>query len=97
MGGEIPELMGSCVFTDFYRASDSDTPTRGVLAYTWAMPDCKLHDYNIIDVNYDFGSASAYYTCLGTNIDQTKLYIGVYSSQNVADLNQGTIFEIARG
>jgi len=31
---------------------------------------------------------------LGTNLVQTKLYLGVYGSTNVTNYNQGTIFEI---
>jgi hypothetical protein len=95
-GYEIPEIMGSCVFTDWARRESSATPSRGVLAYTWAIPDCKLKEYRIIDVDFDFGSEAAYYTCLGTNVDQTRLYLGVYGSANVTDYNQGTIYEIVR-
>jgi hypothetical protein len=31
---------------------------------------------------------------LGSNQDQTKLYLGVYGSSKVTDFNQGTVFEI---
>jgi hypothetical protein len=31
---------------------------------------------------------------LGTNGDQTRLYLGVYGSMKVTDFNKGTIFEI---
>lgn len=85
MGNDIPELMGTCVFTDF----------SGVLAYTWHLPECRLNDYNIIDIDYNFGSAT-FFTCLGANIDQTKLYLGVYASPNVTDFNQGSVYEIIR-
>ena len=40
------------------------------------------------------GLKSAYYVSLGTNLDQTRLYLGVYGSMNVTDFNQGTVFEI---
>lgn len=96
MGYEIPEIMGSCVFTDWLGRESSGAPPRGVLAYTWAIPDCKLQDYGIINVNYDFGSQAAYYTCLGANLDQTRLFLGVYGSANVTDYNQGTVYEIVR-
>lgn len=95
MGKGIPDLTGSVIFTDF--ASKKRTPTsqvKGMLAYTQYVDNCKLQDYSIIDVDYNFGVRSAYYTCLGTNQDQTKLFLGVYSSQNVTDLNQGTVYEI---
>lgn len=94
MGNGIPALKGSVVFTDFARDEDSQPPVRGVLAYTRLRPDCKLSDYSLIETIYNFGSQSAYYTSLGTNLDQTKLYLGVYASMNVTDFNQGTIFEV---
>ena len=34
MGSGIPTLTGSVVFTDFVRRNESQTPARGVLAYT---------------------------------------------------------------
>ncbi len=94
MGNRIPDLMGSVVFTDFARNEESQPPVRGVLAYTRARTDCKLNDFSIIETDYNFGSKSAYYVCLGTNMNQTRLYLGVYGSANVTDFNQGTIFEI---
>lgn len=86
LGSEIPELTGSCVFTDF----------SGALAYTFAIPECRMNDYNIIDIDYDFMSDSVFFTSLGTNLDQTKIYLGVYGSMNVTDLHQGTVYEIIR-
>ncbi|EST10813.1 PQQ-dependent sugar dehydrogenase [Sporolactobacillus laevolacticus] len=94
MGNEIPDLTGSLVFTDLARNEESQPPVRGVLAYTRASADCKLNDFSVIETNYNFGSQSAYYVSLGTNLEQTKLYLGVYGSMKVADFNQGTIFEI---
>ena len=96
IGDGIPEIMGSCVFTNWARGESSGAPARGVLAYTWAIPDCKLKDYGIIDIDYDFGSEAAYFTCLGTNAQQTRLFLGVYGSANVTDYNQGTVYEIIR-
>ncbi|WP_312810764.1 PQQ-dependent sugar dehydrogenase [Sedimentibacter sp.] len=92
MGIEIPDLTGCIVFTDF--ADRDESPTRGVLAYTKVRADCKLSDYSVIETDYNFGSQSAYYVSLGTNLDQSKLYLGVYGSSNVTNLNQGTVFEI---
>lgn len=94
MGNGIPGLTGSVVFTDFARDEGSKPPIRGVLAYTRVRTDCKLNDFSVIETNYNFGSQSAYYTSLGTNLNQTRLYLGVYGSMNVTDFNQGTIFEI---
>jgi hypothetical protein len=48
----------------------------------------------VIQTDYDFGSQSAYYVSLGTNLNQTRLYLGVYGSMKVTDFNQGTVFEI---
>ncbi|WNC16323.1 PQQ-dependent sugar dehydrogenase [Brevibacillus brevis] len=94
MGNEIPDLTGSLVFTDLARNEGSRPPARGVLAYTRVQPDCKLNDFHVIETDYDFGTSSAYYVSLGTNLDQTKLYLGVYGSTKVTDVNQGTVFEI---
>ncbi|MNZ86795.1 hypothetical protein D3C78_1056310 [compost metagenome] len=96
MGNEIPELTGNVVFTDLARDEKSQPPVKGVLAYTRVRPDCKLNDYSVIETDYNFGSQSAYYVSLGTNLNQTKLFLGVHSSMKVADFNQGTVFEIVQ-
>lgn len=95
MGNEIPDLTGSVVFIDLTRNASSGLLARGVLAYTKPRIDCKLNDFSVIETDYDFGSESSYYVCLGTNLNQTKLYLGSYGSTRVTDLNRGTIFEIA--
>ncbi|WP_028609256.1 PQQ-dependent sugar dehydrogenase [Paenibacillus harenae] len=95
MGNGIPDLKGSVVFTDFARQG-SGPPVRGALAYTRVRTDCKRNDFSVIESNYDFGSQSAFYASLGTNLDQTRLYLGVYGSMNVTDYNQGTVFEIVK-
>lgn len=92
MGNEIPNLTGSLVFIDFSKRGQS--PARGALAYTRIRTACKQSDYGIINPDYNFGTQAAYYTTLGTNLNQSKLYLGVYGSSNVTDLNRGTIFEI---
>jgi hypothetical protein len=94
MGNGIPSLTGSVVFTDLVRNEESGSPARGVLAYTRVRTDGKLNDFNVIETDYDFGSQSAYYVHLGTNLDQTRIYLGVYNSMKVTDFNQGTVFEI---
>ena len=94
MGNGIPDLTGSVVFTDLARNEESQPPVRGVLAYTRVRTDCKLNDFSVIETDYNFGSQSAYYVSLGTNLDQTRLYLGVYGSMKVTDFNQGTVFEI---
>ncbi|MGG0655878.1 PQQ-dependent sugar dehydrogenase [Rummeliibacillus pycnus] len=94
MGNGIPNLTGNVVFIDLARNEESEPPIRGVLAYTNVRTDCKLNDFSIIETDYDFGSQSAYYVTLGTNLDQTRLYLGVYGSMKVNDFNLGTILEI---
>ena len=94
MGNRIPDLTGSVVFTDFAQNEESKPPVRGVLAYTRPTRSCKLNDFSIIETDYNFGSESSYYVCLGTNMNQTRLYLGVYGSFKVTDLNKGTIVEI---
>lgn len=94
IGRKIPDLTGSVVFTDFAQNEESEPPVKGVLAYTKSTKTCKLNDFSIIETDYDFGSQSAYYVCLGANMNQTRLYLGVYASANVTDFGKGTIFEI---
>lgn len=94
LGKSIPDLTGSVVFTDLARDEDSQPPAKGVLAYTKVSDDCKLNDFSIIETDYNFLPQSAYYVSLGTNMDQTRLYLGVYGSMNVTDYNNGTVFEI---
>jgi hypothetical protein len=94
MGNGISGLKGSVIFTDLARDTESQTPARGVLAYARARTDCNPDDFSVIGTDYNFGSQSAYYVSLGTNLDQTRLYLGVYGSIAVNDLNQGTVFEI---
>ncbi|MBS4171715.1 PQQ-dependent sugar dehydrogenase [Bacillus sp. FJAT-49736] len=94
MGNGIPNLTGSVVFTDFARKEESRPPVKGVLAYTRVRTDGKLNDFSVIETDYDFGSQPAYYVSLGTNLDQTRLYLGVYGSMKVTDFNQGTVMEI---
>jgi hypothetical protein len=93
MGNGIPDLTGSVVFTDFVRKG-SQPQARGVLAYTHVRTDGKRNDFSVIETNYNYGSQSAYYVSLGTNLGQSRLFLGVYGSMNVTDLNQGTVFEI---
>ena len=93
MGNRIPSLMGSVVFTDIAR-KDSELPGRGVLAYSRVRTNFKLNDFSVIETDYNFGSQSAYYVSLGTNLNQSRLFLGVYGSMRVRDFNQGTVFEI---
>ncbi|WHX98672.1 PQQ-dependent sugar dehydrogenase [Neobacillus sp. DY30] len=93
MGQAIPALSGSVVFIDLAR-KESQPQTRGALAYTHVRQDGKQNDFSVINTDYDFGSQAAYYVSLGSNLDQTRLYLGVYGSMRVTDLNQGTVFEI---
>jgi hypothetical protein len=94
LGNGIADLTGSVVFTDLARIEESHSPVRGVLAYTRVSADGKPNDFSVIETDYNFGSQSAYYVNLGTNLGQTKLYLGVYGSMKVTDFNQGTVFEI---
>lgn len=93
MGNTIPGLTGSVVFTDLAR-KDSQPQVKGALAYTTVRPNGEQNDFSVIQTDYDFGSRSAYYVSLGTNLNQTSLYLAVYGSMKVTDFNQGTVFEI---
>jgi hypothetical protein len=93
MGNSIPGLTGNVVFTDIARKG-TQPHVRGALAYTKIRPDGNQNDFSVIQTDYDFGSQSAYYVSLGTNLNQTRLFLGVYGSMKVTDFNKGTIFEI---
>jgi Glucose / Sorbosone dehydrogenase len=93
MGNTIPGLTGSVVFTDIAR-KESQPQVKGSLAYTSVRPDGKQNDFRVINIDYDYGTQSAYYVTLGSNLNQTRLYLGVNGSMKVADFNQGTVFEI---
>ena len=82
MGTLIPELTGKIVFSDLI---DKNTNS-GVLAYI------NNNDYSIIDIENK--TKDMFFVGLGSNINQTKLYLGVYTSTDTTNLNQGTIFEI---
>lgn len=92
LGSDIPGLTGKVVFTDVVRKGSERK--RGTLAYTSLKRDGKQNDFSVIHADYDFGTQSAYYVSLGANLNQTKLYLGVFGSMKVTDYNQGTIFEI---
>ncbi|WP_409276333.1 PQQ-dependent sugar dehydrogenase [Neobacillus sp. SCS-31] len=92
-GTTIPALTGRVVFIDLARKESA--PVRGVLAYSSARTDGKLNDYTVIETDNPFGPQSAYYVSLGTNQNQTRLYLGAYGSMRVTDFNQGTVFEIS--
>ncbi|MEH7378836.1 PQQ-dependent sugar dehydrogenase, partial [Neobacillus drentensis] len=85
MGHGIPALTGSIVFTDLARVEESRPPVRGVLAYTRVRTDGKLNDFSVIETDYNFEAQSVYYVNLGTNVDQTRVDLGVYVSMKVTD------------
>ncbi|KKK39068.1 glucose dehydrogenase [Mesobacillus campisalis] len=92
MGRNIPGLTGSVVFTDFARKYSK--PVRGALAYTSVKPNGKQNDFHEIQIDYEFGNQPAHFVSLGTDLNQTRLFLGVYGSARVTDLNQGGVFEI---
>ncbi|ERJ13275.1 PQQ-dependent sugar dehydrogenase [Haloplasma contractile] len=95
MGTQIPNLTNCIVFTD-WSTRDNSHKGKGVLAYTPFRNNGQLNDYGMIEIESDSLSSPAYYVSLGTNSEQTKLYLGVYGSTNVTDYNQGTVFEIVQ-
>src|SRR5690606_31435841 len=93
MGTSIPGLTGRVVFTDLSR-KETFPNVRGALASTFVRQDGKQNDYQLIEPVFDFGTDSAYFVSLGTNLNQTRLFLGVNGSANVTDFQQGTVFEI---
>ncbi|MGM0903652.1 MAG: PQQ-dependent sugar dehydrogenase [Bacillota bacterium] len=94
-GNRIPGLNGSVLFTDLARKGSE--PQQGALAYTTVRPNGRPNDFNVIETDYNFGTQSAYYVSLGANLNQTKLFLGVYGSMRVTDFNKGTVFEVVPG
>jgi hypothetical protein len=91
MGDAIPFLKESVVFIDILRKGE---PAQGVIAFTRQSINNTVNDYHMIETNYNFNTQKTYYVSLGTNANQTKLYLGVYGSMNVTDFNQGSVYEI---
>lgn len=94
MGEAIPELKGKVIFTDILRKTDTGEK-RGVLAYTENTLN-KPNDYQIIEIKDVNIAIPALYVSLGSNHDQTKIYLGTYESMNVQDKNKGIIFELVQ-
>lgn len=93
-GTAIRGLKDNIVFAEFSKQVPPNTPQRGALGCT---PMIKYHcqnEYRQITIDHDFGNQPAVFTCLGTNQDQTRLFLGVYGSTRVANRGLGTIYEI---
>jgi hypothetical protein len=90
MGNQIPDLNGAVIFTDWSRKSSE--PTRGAIGYTFYNPE-GLNDYGVIEI-INPSTQPAFFVSLGTNLDKTRLFLGVYASTNVTNRNQGTVYEI---
>jgi hypothetical protein len=87
-GNEIPALNRSVIFTDFANRNTA----RGVLGYKRLGEDS--NDFGVLQTDNNFPTQSAYFVSLGTNNNQTRLFLGVYNTANVTDLQQGTVYEI---
>lgn len=90
MGNEIPGLTGKILFTDLERKKEK--PSKGALAYTDIRNSYGLNDFYIIEIDYDFEFNSTHFVGLGSNLNQTKIYLGVYGDTD--KLNQGAIYKI---
>ena len=93
LGLQIPALTGKIIFTDFARKL-TGTPVRGILGYTEPLKRNTQNKVGIIDIGNPFGTQAAYYTTLGTNRNQTRLFLGTYSTLNVTAFHQGQIYEV---
>ena len=93
MGNLIPQLNGTIIFTDWAKQPLSLSPLKGVLAYTKYNHGMQ-NNYGIINVMNDKHNENSFYVSLGTNMDQSRIFLGTYGSANVTDLNLGTIYEL---
>ena len=66
--------MGSCVFTNGLERIIG-APAGGIGLYM-GNTSCKLKDYGIIDIDYDFGSEAAYFTCLVQTLNKLDCFLG---------------------
>lgn len=92
IGNQIPLLTSNVVFTDL--SKKQSIPARGVLAYTPVKFDGKLSGFYEILTDDPFGTQPAYFVSLGSNSDQTRLFLGVYRSLKVTDFHKGSVYEI---
>lgn len=90
--GDIKELQNKIVYTDFLSKKPTKFPT-GALGYTNNMLLTIPNPAHEITINYDFGGP-AFFVSLGSNLTNTKLYLGVYHNTNFSLSNQGAIYEI---
>jgi hypothetical protein len=93
MGTLIPQLNGAILFTNWAKQPLSQSPLKGVLAYT-RYNNGMQNNYGIINIMNDKFKENSLYVSLGTNIDQTRIFLGVYGSSKVTEPNLGTIYEI---
>lgn len=89
-GDTIPDLKGAIIFSDLLKTNSS--PATGALAYTAPRRKCKVNEFQVIETNYN--DEPSFYTTLGTNMDNTRIYLGTYKTMIVTSYNQGTVYEI---
>jgi len=88
LGNEINDLTGTIIFSDLKNKKEDSK--KGVLAYT----KLGMNDYEVIDVDYDFGEEDTYFVGLGSNREHTKLFLTTYTTNTMKDKNKGAIFKI---
>ena len=92
MGHTIPHLTGAVVFTDF--ANRKRQPPHAVHLHLQDLGE-RVNKVIIKSLQQMIPlRQAAYFTSLGTNLNQTRLYLGVYASQQVTDVQQGAVFEV---
>lgn len=92
MGSDVPQLTGKVIFTDILRKTDTNEK-RGVLAYT-ENAIRKPNEYRIIEIKNMNPLVPSYFISLGSNLNQTKLYLGTYESMSVQEKNKGIVYEM---
>ena len=92
MGSDVPQLTGKVIFTDILRKTDTNEK-RGVLAYT-ENAIRKPNEYRIIEIKNMNPLVPSYFVSLGSNLNQTKLYLGTYESMSVQEKNKGIVYEM---
>ncbi len=94
-GGQIPQLQGKVVFTDWTSVVNGVRTEKGILAYVDIDRDNLQQEQDVkqIEVKSPI-SGPQFYVSLGSNTDRDRLFLGIYRSAGSANLNMGAVYEI---
>lgn len=94
MGHTSSSLAGTVVFSDYAKKEKKSEFITGALAYAKITNDRNSANFHPIEVDHHFGKQQAHFVSLGTNMEKTRLFLGVYHSTRVTDYRRGSVFEV---